>query len=165
MSDKKMDLIITKLTSIEERLTKLESSLSNSSTSSTKKILTVKKSSSKKKTKKVIVQTGNIQIVKHPNVCRLTGDTYDKKHIIKQFKGYWTPEIKGWTVKIEHYDSIYEKLNESTKNLTVTESDEVIEDQGNYDKSKKKSKPAVQSDTKSSGSYNVGDLYFLSDSD
>ena len=136
MSDKKLDLIITKLTSIEERLTKLESSLSNSSTSSTKKILTVKKSSSKKKTKKVIVQTGNIQIVKHPNVCRLTGDTYDKKHIIKQFKGYWTPEIKGWTVK-SNTMSIYEKLNESTKNLTVTESDEVIEEQGSYDKSKK----------------------------
>ena len=163
-----MDKILKKLTSIEDRLSNIEKclKLGTGASTGTKKTLTVKKSSTK--TKKVIVQTGSIEITKHPNVCRLTGDTYDKKQIIKECKGYWTPEIKGWTVKISKFDDLYNKLNECTKNIIVQESDKVIEESSYDNNSKNPSDITSKQSNKKPSSMNsggAGNIDFLSDSD
>ena len=64
---------------------------------------------------------------KQPNVSRITGDTFDKKHIIRDCKGFWTPEIKGWTIKNRFYNDVVKKLEPNTLQLTLDTSSIIIE--------------------------------------
>ena len=148
--ENKLDIILNKLIDIEKRLSKIENK--NSQTIST----TIGKSPKKiiiKKTTKKIIKSGTIRLIKHPNITRVTGDTFDKKHILKECKGLWTPEIKGWTVNNKYYDNLVKNLEQSTKKLNISKSDIVI-------KVIEEIKPKIiEEETKPL------DLDFLSDSD
>ena len=111
--EKTLEKILTKLTDLEKRVSTLETN--------TKKIRIKKKtpnSGKKKSSKKEIKKEGIITITKYNNGSVLTGDTYDKKGIIKKYKGWWTPTMKGWTVKLEYYQHIKEELLNCTLRLT-----------------------------------------------
>lgn len=156
--------ILEKVSAIEKKVNKLEKTLSNNGEGEVKKKISIKKSSGNS-TKKVVVKTGSINMTIHPNGCRVTGETYDKKHIIKTCKGWWTPEIKGWTVKAEYTESLKQQLEETTKNLVIQEVEELIEGIESVKKStssKSKKEPVMYD---SDGPCEVQDVDFLDDSD
>ena len=152
--EQKLDEIMNKLNDIEKRLIKIENrnSVSNKISTSTK-ISPNKKIIIKKNNKKVIILSGSIDIIKHPNVSRITGDTFDKKHILKEFKGIWTPEIKGWTIKNIYYENLLNKLKETTKYVNIKTSNKIIDNSSIT--------PIIHEDTKEKPL----ELDFLSDSD
>jgi len=144
--ENKLNTILDKLMDIENRLIRIENNNKNVTKESPKKIKIIKN------TKKVIIQTGTIHVVKHPHVSRITGDTFDKKNIFRECKGMWTPEIKGWTIKNNHYNTLIHKLKETTKNLKIDESDMIVSKEEKQNTNiEKKEKPSM--------------LEFLSDSD
>ena len=110
--EKTLSQILRRLDAIESRITKLESGESNSSK---KRVIIRKNNSPSPPTKSINIKQGSIILTKHPNGCVLTGDTFDKKHIIKKYKGWWTPEVKGWTIRIENYKKIKADLESSCK--------------------------------------------------
>lgn len=167
-----LKLILEKLTSIEKRLDTIElknnsdclGSTSNIGTAQGKKIVIKKKDS-----KPNIIKTGVIKITNHPNGCTVTGETFDKKSIIKSCKGWWTPSIKGWTVKQVNSAELKKKLQECTKTLNIEESDTELEIDSTSNNSinitnsiQKSSKKEINSPASQD---NVDELDFLDDSD
>tara|TARA_B100000963_G_C22547238_1_gene634997 strand:+ start:228 stop:734 length:507 start_codon:yes stop_codon:yes gene_type:complete len=75
---------------------------------------TAKKKASPKKTK--IVKSGNVCINRYNDVVLVTGQTYDKRAVLKKYKALWNKEKKGWTVKLDKYDDLKTDL-ESHCNL------------------------------------------------
>lgn len=125
-----LKLILEKLTSIEKRLDTIELKNSSDSSSSASDIGTATGTKiviKKKDSKPNIVKTGVIKITNHPNGCTVTGETFDKKSIIKSCKGWWTPSIKGWTLKQVNSGELKKKLQECTKTLSIEESDTELE--------------------------------------
>lgn len=113
--------ILQKLESMEKRLLALENPQTKSKT------IRIKKSENKESSKNITIKSGNIIITKHPNGCIITGDTYDKKAIIKKYKGWWTPQVKGWTVKINNYAVLKSDLEKSSKTVVEKTSDEELD--------------------------------------
>ena len=137
--------ILKKLETMEKRLLDLENSQTNSQTNS-KTIRIKQKTETKENSKNISIKSGNIIITKHPNGCIVTGDTFDKRSIIKKYKGWWTPEVKGWTIKLNNYDTIKSDLEKSSKTLLEETSDERLD----ILESKKVNTPGVE---------NVGFVY------
>ncbi len=99
--------LFDKLNIIEQKLDKLLNlNTQYKSKNETKENLTLKKIDKKKKKEK----TGNILIKKYINNLLITGDTFDKKQIIKKSGGYWNPENKGWLIKIDKFEEIKQNL-------------------------------------------------------
>jgi len=119
MTDK-LDQIINKLHFLESKLVTIEHLLINTkSTDSVKKPTKPKKLKKlKKPTKPPVPKTGCIIIKKYNNASYIIGDTYDKKNIIKKCKGWWTPTIKGWTIRNKYYESLKTSLDKCTMSLT-----------------------------------------------
>lgn len=132
MSQTDNEMILKILKKIEKRLTVIENRLETKNES---------KVSKKKKTSQKIVKSGNINMTKYENACLLTGDTFDKKFLIKEFKGRWNPENKGWIVNLDSYEKLYEKLSKVTSSIEEFETDESIE--GFVKKTVKIEKPPV----------------------
>ena len=129
-----LNKILYKLEQIEKRLAKIEKKNVDKTLSPKKKILKIKKSHISETKPSPIVKCGFINITKHPNVSRIPGDTFDKKHFIRECKGYWTPEIKGWTIKNKFYNDVVKKLEPNTLTLELKNSDIVIEPNENNSK-------------------------------
>lgn len=115
-SDKILDILYRlekKIDNLEKVVKELQSG--NNNVKKTPKKRTIKK--------KIVIKTGNVILTRHPNGIIISGDTYDKRAIIKKFSGWWTPEYKGWTVRANKYEAIKEELNSSSKTLTEKISD------------------------------------------
>lgn len=119
--DKKLDNIIGLIS--EQNLVDNETNDKTTETDSK-----TKKKINLSKTKKNIVKSGNLTLNIYNNGCTITGDTFDKKNLIKNYKGRWTPDIKGWTVKL-HDDNINNLKNDllkCTTNLKIVEKSEKL---------------------------------------
>ena len=153
-SDKILEILIR----IESKVNKLEKKI-NSLTinnSETKNIPTKKNNN-----KKLIIKTGNVILTRHPNGLIVSGDTYDKRGIIKKFSGWWTPEFKGWTVRENKYSEIKKELDLSSKKITERISDKILKIE-EYDN--KVNGNIINSDTNTS--LNILDEFdFISDDD
>ena len=165
-----LKLILEKLTAIEKRLDTIEIKNSSDSLGSSSDIGTAtgKKIVIKKKDSKPnITKTGVIKITNHPNGCTVTGETFDKKSIIKSCKGWWTPSIKGWTVKQVNSAELKKKLKECTKTLNIEESDTEldIDNTSNTSNTSNTIQKNSKKETTSPVSFNEDELDFLDDSD
>lgn len=129
-----MEKILKRLSEIEKRLDILEN---KNSSSNSRKI--IRSPSSNKTTKSVVIKSGSIVLTRHPNGCIVTGDTFDKKDIIKKYKGWWTPEVKGWTVRIDYYEKLAKDLEKKSKTLTTNTSEKNLDIQTNYTNKKSNS--------------------------
>ena len=167
-----LKLILEKITAIEKRLDTIEvkntsdslGSGSDIGTATGKKIVIKKKDS-----KPNINKTGVIKITNHPNGCTVTGETFDKKSIIKSCKGWWTPSIKGWTVKQVNSAELKKKLKECTKTLNIEESETELEIDNTSNINTINITNTIQKsskkETNSPVSYNEDELDFLDNSD
>ena len=63
-----------------------------------RKIVSQKEDSSKK--------SGNVCINKYNDAVLVTGQTYDKRAILKKYKALWNKEKKGWSTKLNNYDAL-----------------------------------------------------------
>lgn len=125
--DKKIDFLINKVTELEEIILQLTPNDEKSIEQSTeKKVLkkTVKKISLT--SKPIIEKTGNITIKEYDDCILIKGDTYDKKATIKNFKGKWNPDNKGWVIKNK---SNKEKLIRTLKKISTIVTNERVQEE------------------------------------
>ena len=85
-----------------------------------------KKSSPKKKT---VVKSGNVCINKYNDAVLVTGQTYDKRAILKKYKALWNKEKKGWSTKLNNYDALKGDLEEHCSNVEERSIDEYFFDE------------------------------------
>ena len=114
--------IIEKLNSIEgmiQHLTNQMELLTKSSNIKTSKESSSSSSNFKKEKKPL--KTGNVVLTKYTDFIVITGDTFDKKSVIKSCGGFWSPGNKGWIVKIENFENIKSKLEKHAINLQIIE--------------------------------------------
>ena len=147
MADKILNDFLKRLQNIEKRLDRIEKKLENKTHSP------VKKKISDKKKKVVVIKAGQVTITQYNNVCTVTGDTYDKRSVIKSLKGWWIPKIKGWAVKSENYTKLKKNLQKVTKTINEKSLDRDLE---GISSEKIKEKPAKKEED---------DYGFISDSD
>jgi hypothetical protein len=120
---KTSDKILEILERLEIKIDALQEKIDILETSKHSKKITLKKTPKKSNKKKVVIKNGNVTITKHPNGLIITGDTYEKRGVIKKNGGWWTPDAKGWTVRLNKYDEIKSELKLMSKNLTEKYSD------------------------------------------
>jgi len=149
MADKILNDIIKRLASIEKRLDIIEKRVDNTSGSKPR-------SSTLRDNKKkvVVIKAGQVTLTQYNNVCTVTGDTYDKRSVIKDVKGWWIPKIKGWAVRLDKYAKLKKSLKKITKTLTEKSIEKDLEGVSNEKISEKI--PATK---------NNDDYGFISDSD
>ena len=150
MADKILNDLIKRLGSIEKRIDKIERKLDSSPPQSKSRSSL---SSSDTKKKLVVIKAGQVTLTQYNNACTVTGDTYDKRSVIKQFKGWWIPKIKGWAVRAENYGKLKKALKKVTKTISEKSVDRDLEGVANEQKVEKK----VEKDN--------DDYGFISDSD
>ena len=152
-----LEMIYEKLLAIENKLDKKETAKHNteklSPNNTEKKKIIIKKKDS--------VKTGSINMTIHPNGATITGDTFDKKNIIKTCKGWWTPEIKGWTVKYNNIESLKTQLEDCSKIFNIIENSTELQ---NIDIVDNKKNVIIKSNDEISPKSNIRDeLDFLDD--
>ena len=121
----KLDTVIVKIDHIENKLQVLENKIQvlghkptekNKHKSTEKKIHGREMISLSKKTK--VTKSGSITIKEYKDCILICGDTYDKKVVIKKYKGLWNPDNRGWIVKNKTYkDSLLKSINKITKKV------------------------------------------------
>jgi hypothetical protein len=148
--EEKLELIMKRQSDIEEKiLFRIEknnpinsSSSSTSSTSlssidniDTRTILLKNKDEVVKKTRKKtttsynneqINRRGEIDMKVYNDIILLTGQTYDRKELIKQYKGRWDNKNGGWTVPLENKDKLKADLEKYSENLEYEELDDIL---------------------------------------
>jgi hypothetical protein len=146
----KIDLIVKRQTDIEDRISyRVEKNTANSSMSDTdskddidaRVIILKDKNENKtvtpiKKTKKKIISNENSVINKRGNITMrvykdcvlLTGQTFDRKELIKQYGGKWDNKNMGWTVPVGKEDKLKIELERYTESLDYDELDEYLND-------------------------------------
>jgi len=114
-------IIHTRLDSLEKRMAKLD----NLSNAPLAKPIAEKTTTSKKDTKKITIakpiKKGNINIDIYNDCLLVTGETFDRKDLIKSLGGKWNGEHKGWTIPIKQLDESKEKLETYCSNVEYNE--------------------------------------------
>ena len=92
----------------------------------------------------VIIQKGNCNLSVYKDALLISGNTYDRKELIKSYGARWNSEHKGWTINInkltevkseleKYFESVY--FNEENKhiNLLLPQEEDEHEDYGGCD--------------------------------
>jgi len=96
--------------SIDVKLTELTNKVDNLSESSKTSLKSSKKKSSPKKSS--IPKSGSVTVNRYNDAILVTGQTYDKRIVLKKYKALWNKEKKGWSVKMDKYDELLSDLEE-----------------------------------------------------
>jgi hypothetical protein len=140
----KIDMIVKRQTDIEDRISyRVEKNSNNMSDTDSKdcmesRVIVLKdktetKSTTKKTKKKVETvestqanKRGNITMRVYKDVILLTGQTFDRKELIKHNGGKWDNKNMGWTVPIGKEDKLKVELERYTESLDYDELDEYL---------------------------------------
>lgn len=114
--------IQTKFGELEYRLSKLEM---KQTSGESKPAIAKKTTASTTKVVKVAapIKKGNITIDIYNDNLLITGETFDRKDLIKSLGGKWNGEHKGWTIPIKQLDNAKEKLETYCANIEYNEHD------------------------------------------
>jgi hypothetical protein len=142
--DDKLSLIMKRQDDIEEkilyRIEKNEpvTSVSSDNTSETKTIIFKNKSDAKPEAKKTrkkqtdepqVFKRGNVNMKVHKDLVLLTGETFDRKELIKTHGGKWDATNKGWTVPAENAENLRKDLEKYCESLDYDETDEYLKEE------------------------------------
>ncbi len=114
--ENKLDLILTLLSN---NSSKSESSSVNDDTSSTMSTGSTTKASAKVKKPRAkkgtaasgsVIKRGNIKLDIYSDIILVTGETYDRKDLIKSLGGKWNATYKGWTIPASKKDDAISNL-------------------------------------------------------
>ena len=145
--------ILKKLESLEERISNIEEKLN--STPNTRSVSPKEKP--KKKAK--IEKSGRVVINKYNDALLITGDTYDKRTVLKKYKALWNKDKKGWYVKKEYYEQLKPQLEECSINFSEADVDDYY-----FEEKVNNSSHGTADDGSVDSSFNPGAKYaFLSD--
>ena len=134
-------------------MTKLEEKLN--STPKTRSVSPKEKP--KKKAK--IEKSGRVVINKYKDALLITGDTYDKRPVLKKYKALWNKEKKGWYVKMDYYEQVKPQLEECSINFSEADVDDYY-----FEEKLNNSSHGTVDDGSVDSSFNPGAKYaFLSD--
>jgi len=140
----KIDLIVKRQTDIEDRISyRVEKNSNNMSDTDSKdcmesRVIVLKDKAEPKpvtkKTKKKVDTVENIQVNKRGNITMrvykdgvlLTGQTFDRKELIKQYGGKWDNKNMGWTVPIGKEDKLKIELERYSESLDYDELEEYL---------------------------------------
>jgi hypothetical protein len=115
-------IINSRLDSLEARMSKLDT-LSTTPSAVIPKGTTEK--TAKKDTKKITIakpiKKGNITIDIYNDNLLVTGETFDRKDLIKSLGGKWNGEHKGWTIPTKNAEEAKEKLETYCSNVEYSE--------------------------------------------
>jgi len=98
----------TIIVNMEAKLEELTEKVDSLSESSKANIKIPKKKSSPKKSS--IPKSGSVTVNKYNDAILVTGQTYDKRIVLKKYKALWNKEKKGWSVKMDKYDDLVSDL-------------------------------------------------------
>jgi hypothetical protein len=141
--DEKLDMTIKRQNDIEDKvLFRLEKKTAEeiSTSSSTdfndgtrtitlkeKTISPVKKTRKKNTTEaSQVFKRGNIVMKVYNDTILLTGETFDRKELIKSFNGKWDATNKGWAVPRDKTDKLKLELEKYSESLDYDEIDEYL---------------------------------------
>ena len=63
------------------------------------------------------IQRGNVTINQYENTLLITGDTFDRRDVIKKYGGNWNGDHKGWTVELSNLDPLMAELKRYCKEV------------------------------------------------
>ena len=145
--------ILKKLESLEDRISNIEEKLN--STPKTRSVSPKEKP--KKKAK--IEKSGRVVINKYNDALLITGDTYDKRTVLKKYKALWNKDKKGWYVKKDYYEQLKPQLEECSINFSEADVDDYY-----FEEKVNNSSHGTADDGSVDSSFNPGAKYaFLSD--
>jgi hypothetical protein len=143
--DEKLDMTIKRQNDIEDKVlfrlekktaeeTKSSLSSSNDSNDGTRtitlkeKIISPVKKTRKKNTTDTpqVFKRGNIVMKVYNDSILLTGETFDRKELIKSFNGKWDATNKGWAVPRDKADKLKFELEKYSESLDYDEIDEYL---------------------------------------
>lgn len=127
----KLDLILSLL----NKDTSVESSQSCKPLKSRKK---------KSEIKKIIIKQGKCSLDVYKDALLITGNTYDRKELIKSYGARWNSDNKGWTINInklkdvkleleKHFETVTFNEEKKNINLLLPQEEESFEDSGECD--------------------------------
>jgi hypothetical protein len=73
------------------------------------------------------IQRGKVIINHYENILLITGDTFDRRDVIKKYGGSWNGDNKGWTVEIGHLDPLMADLKKYCKEVIREEKAESLD--------------------------------------
>lgn len=92
---------------IEQKLDLILSLLGHDTESNTGGSKKTKKVRVKKtEVKKVIIKQGKCNLNVYRDAILITGNTFDRKELIKSFGGRWNSDNRGWTLNINKLDEV-----------------------------------------------------------
>ena len=135
--DKKIDILIQKVDYLDNKVNTLEQILSSNSGQSNE-IKELNHSTEKKNHKHKVIsltskvkieKSGNIHVKEYNDCILIIGDTFNKKNIIKKYKGLWNPDNKGWVIKNKgHKEKVIKTLKRVSKTCIITSIDNSLID-------------------------------------
>ena len=110
--------ILKEIVSINQKLDTVISEITK--LKSNKKMNSEKKMNSPSK-------SGSIIINKFNNTSKISGQTYDKKKILKKYGAIWNSSDKSWIIKSNVYSDIYDELSKCCLSIEVIENNKDTE--------------------------------------
>ena len=119
MSNERLDRIEKKLDLI---LSLLQNDETPSSSSTVKNASKSRKSAGARSTvKKIVIKQGNCKLDVFKDALLITGNTYDRKDLIKGFSARWNSEFKGWTIDSSKLDLVRPQLEKYFESVVFSD--------------------------------------------
>ena len=119
-----MEKIAEQLTRIEKKLDKLLDEYEEEDNSNLKK--STKKKAPRKKKPKVINKVGDVIFTNYNDRILITGNTYDRRDMLKSHGAKWEGTKKGWAVPLEKHDALRDDCETYCKSVTYKNKDEFL---------------------------------------
>jgi hypothetical protein len=143
--DEKLSLIMKRQDDIEEKILyriekndTISSDISSDPKSDTKTIVLKNKTDTKPEVKKSrkkvtdepqVFKRGNVNMKVYKDLVLLTGETFDRKELIKTHGGKWDAANKGWTVPSENSEKLRKDLEKYCESLEYDETNEYLKEE------------------------------------
>jgi hypothetical protein len=141
--DEKLTLMMKRQNDIEEKiLYRIEKNepvdtVSSDTKPDTKTIVLKNKSDAKPEVKKTrkkttdepqVFKRGNVNMKVYKDLVLLTGETFDRKELIKTHGGKWDATNKGWTVPSENSQNLRKDMEKYCESLEYDETDDYLKE-------------------------------------
>jgi hypothetical protein len=133
ISKSDLDALKQYILSVDKKLDKLISLIENNSqlphiqnntpkispTGSTKKI-SIKTSKNDTQSSSAPIKRGHAIINVFDDIILITGETYDRRELIKSWSGKWNAAHKGWSVPVDRLNDVQEASQKYFNNVQIT---------------------------------------------
>ena len=119
-----MEKIAEQLTRIEKKLDKLLEEFDDGEKDNQKK--DTKKRAPRKRKPKAVNKVGDVIFTNYNDRILITGNTYDRRDMLKSHGAKWEGTKKGWAVPVEKHDALRDDCETYCKSVTYKIKDEFL---------------------------------------